>query len=245
MINGAAAHELPDCLRSLFVSQGIKASFDCAHVEQGRLSRTIAEGSNKIAIKAVEALKRSMRERASHDISTPTWTGKSGRAGASLAVLKAAAKSEASSSKAGQRQRASLSKVPIGSTTVAGQAGFLQNSVAGQDGLSSHVAEAKRKFLAVRANAGPASAVPLSAGEQDVVEAILRAFLNPDLSGDRHLLSTGGVLEHVAPRIHFQQAHRLKYFLSELCIFSRTGDGAPGVWSLRQAFWPLTSGVGN
>merc|ERR1719506_729108 len=80
-----AAAEHNAILQSLYDSNGIKASFNHDKVEQPLLDRKIVrDGANMIAERALTAIHRSSRERSSHHISEPTWTGQVGRAGASL-----------------------------------------------------------------------------------------------------------------------------------------------------------------
>merc|ERR1719401_861256 len=73
-------------MKTLYDSNGIKAIFNHDKVEQPLLDRKIVrEGADMIARK-LAVLKQSSRERASHHLSEPTWTGKSGVAGATVAV---------------------------------------------------------------------------------------------------------------------------------------------------------------
>lgn len=218
--------DCPACLKHLYDSRGLKSSFDQSEVEKGNMSRTISEGSSMIAVKAVEALKKSMRERASHDISTPTWTGKRGRAGASLAQMRASSGSSGGG---------------VGEAAPKGGRGA-GKLVCEEGELSKSVAEAMKKFLANRGKFAAQGATPvqqLSKAEQEIAAVILRAFLNPALSGEEHILSTGGVLEHVAPGVPALQKDRLKKLLNEVCVFRKPQDRSPGVWTLREAYWPL------
>merc|ERR1712232_32595 len=69
-------------LQTLYDSNGIKTSFNHDKVEKSVLDRKIIrEGANMIASRAVAAVKASAKERASHYISQPTWTGRRGSAG--------------------------------------------------------------------------------------------------------------------------------------------------------------------
>jgi len=78
-----ANKEHSSILKTLYDSNGIKATFNHDKVEQPLLDRKIIQqGANLIASRAVAAVQRSSRERASHHISEPTWTGQRGRAGA-------------------------------------------------------------------------------------------------------------------------------------------------------------------
>lgn len=79
-------------LQTLYDAQGIKASFNHDKVEQTLLDRKlVGKSAGLLAQRALDALKRSGRERAAHHISEPTWTGQRGKAGA---VLKKEVKEE-------------------------------------------------------------------------------------------------------------------------------------------------------
>ena len=87
-------------LQTLYDSQGIKASFNHDKVEQTLLDRgLVGKTAGLIAQRALDALKRSSRERSAHHISEPTWTGQRGKAGAVVKqVVKQEAKSKLTSS---------------------------------------------------------------------------------------------------------------------------------------------------
>jgi len=88
-------------LQTLFDSKGIRASFDHSKVEQPLLdTKIMRDGAAAIAQRAVVALKKSARERASHHISEPTWTGQAGSAGASMQIKRERVKKEPGSADA-------------------------------------------------------------------------------------------------------------------------------------------------
>lgn len=79
----SSANEHLALLETLYDKAGIKTTFSHDKVEQPLLDRKLVRSrAHEIAQSAVKKLKDSQRERNSHEISTPTWTGKSGIAGA-------------------------------------------------------------------------------------------------------------------------------------------------------------------
>nr|QDO16230.1 DNA excision repair protein ERCC-6 [Lingulodinium polyedra] len=81
---------------------------------------------------------------------------------------------------------------------------------------------------------------------RSVAEAILRAFLNPDIAGPDHCLSTEQVLQHVAAGYGAERRDIFKSLLKRLCKLSKPKENsAIGTWSLRDDYWPEQDGVAD
>mmetsp|Transcript_9094 Transcript_9094/g.20220 ORF Transcript_9094/g.20220 Transcript_9094/m.20220 type:complete len:1279 (-) Transcript_9094:62-3898(-) len=155
-------------LQTLYDAGGIKANFDHDKAEQPLLDRKIVrDGANSIAQKALSALKRSEKERLSHYISEPTWTGKQGSAGA---VRKFAAKTEKKSPAKGFVRMASTESLDRGKVEAS-----MQGAAAGSGSTSSadilqglrQLAELKRKRSTSQADEAMACGLDRSNSSQD------------------------------------------------------------------------------
>lgn len=256
-------------LQTLYDSNGIKASFNHDKVEQPLLDRKIIrDGANMIATRALAALQRSSRERSSHHISEPTWTGKRGRAGAG-AVVKREPKTEfksemgfssaASSTGLGAKAwgsapsahileglkqlaaiRASVRERNLSQSDEAAKLGIVR--AAAQGGASQEPGAA---LVSLPALEGDCVGLPIELHKSDrlIAETILGAFLNPKLAGKGHCLTTGQVLEHLASGIAAHHTDLFKSLLKQMCDLTKpTHPSQPGVWTLRPDFWPGASG---
>jgi len=278
-------------LQSLYDTNGIKASFNHDKVEQPLLDRKIIrEGANLIASRALAALQRSARERASHHISEPTWTGQRGRAGHTMPLKR--------ESKLVKREPGSL----LGGSASSG-AGMSRTLSQRSGANSAHILEGLKQLAAIRASsqakhnsqsdeaarlgvsqlqrrlgASPASGVKREPGEggaddsreagtaadaalrgdhvglptelhssdRAIAETILGAFLDPKLAGKDHCLTTGQVLQHLAPEIAPHHSDLFKSLLKSMCDLSRPKHPSqPGVWKLRPEYKPKSSGSGR
>jgi len=76
-----------------------------------------------------------------------------------------------------------------------------------------------------------------------IAEIIFRAFLDKDLAGPKHRLTTGQVLEHLGTKVSAAQKGLFKDVLQRVCSLAQpTRKGEPGVWSLRPNYAPKEGG---
>jgi len=233
-------------LQSLYDTNGIKASFNHDKVEQPLLDRKIVrDGANLIAERALSAIQRSSRERASHHISEPTWTGHVGHAGASV------------------KHEGKVKQVKREPGVTGGGKMHLSGKVSSRD-----ILDGLRQLTAIRAMArtrgstqaddaarmritGGSSiseAIPDNVGlpielhesDRKIAEMILEAFLDPKFAGPKHSLTTGQVLQHLAQNVADHHSDLFKSLLKQLCKLNKPNQSSqPGLWTLRQEYWPV------
>ena len=200
-------------LQTLFDAQGIKASFNHDKVEQTLLDRKlVGKSAGLVAQKALDALKKSGRERATHHISEPTWTGQQGRAGAVLKQVKQETKVKHKSA-----MQSSSSKVS-----------------------SMEILEGLKKLSAVRGSLSIETTEPhLHDSDRCIAEDILRVFLDKKLAPN-HRLTTGQVLEKLAVHVAVHHTELFKTLLKQMCILTKSAErNVPGHWTLREEFRPI------
>jgi len=301
----AASNEHSELLKTLYDSNGIKASFNHDKVEQPLLDRKIIQkGASLIASRAVAAVQKSARERASHHISEPTWTGQRGRAGGAPGLGKQeVVKYEGFKREHVKREivngcivehKVSASAGAPGAASSAGGRG-LTTALKSSGVKPSHILDGLRQLAAIRASASarnvsqaqeasvrgvvqlrldpktgiktemPAtprtdsSAAPgmseaelaqiegdcvglpieLHDSDRQIAEQILSTFLDPKLAGIEHSLTTGQVLDQLAPQIAQHHADLFKSLLKQLCVHSKPSrPGHPAIWTLKPEFCP-------
>ncbi|CAJ1353777.1 unnamed protein product [Effrenium voratum] len=212
-------------LQTLYDSQGIKASFNHDKVEQTLLDRgLVGKTAGLIAQRALDALKRSSRERSAHHISEPTWTGQRGKAGA---VVKQVVKQEAKS-----KLTSSVSSADIlqGLRQLASIRGMAQNSEGGK----------RMPEIPAVAQQSKCVGLPLELFDSDrhIAEDILKAFLDKKLAGPGRSLTTGQVLERLAANIAAHHNDLFKSLLKQMCVLTKPQKNTPGYWTLKEEFWP-------
>nr|QDO16447.1 DNA excision repair protein ERCC-6 [Crypthecodinium cohnii]USW07847.1 DNA excision repair protein ERCC-6 [Crypthecodinium cohnii] len=305
----AASSEHSELLKSLYSSNGIKASFNHDKVEQPLLDRRIIQkGASLIASRAVAAVQKSARERASHHISEPTWTGQRGRAGVSASAAKfEVVKHEGVKREMVKREIVNgcivqhrVSSLEGGSSSSAsGATGGLNYNTLKSSGVKpAHILDGLRQLAAIRSSASardvsqsdeaskrgvsqlrldanlgltpdaPATPRPersadaglseadlaqiegdcvglpieLHSSDRQIAERILSTFLDPKLAGIEHSLTTGQVLDQLAPQIAQHHADLFKSLLKQLCVHSKPSrPGQPAIWTLKPEFWPKKS----
>lgn len=212
------ADESNAILQTLYDAQGIKASFNHDKVEQTLLDRKlVGKSAGLVAQKALDALKRSSRERSAHHISEPTWTGQHGKAGAVLKKMKQES-----------HQTIKTSKESIGAGV-----------------SSSEILHGLRQLAAMRGTSQPgpsegtdASFAELFDSDRRIAEDILRAFLDKKLAGPSHRLTTGQVLEKLAVHVAAHHNDLFKTLLKQMCTLTKASEkNLPGYWTLREEFW--------
>ena len=226
------ADESNAILQTLYDAQGIKASFNHDKVEQTLLDRKlVGKSAGLVAQKALDALKRSSRERAAHHVSEPTWTGQQGRAGAIFQTVKHV-KQEAKKDMKGKD----------------GKGNFLKSPKSPMDGQgrvsSSEILHGLRQLAALRGTSGTSTAEPSEPSEPSlfdsdrrIAEDILRAFLDKKLAPD-HRLTTGQVLEKLAVQVAAHHNDLFKTLLKQMCILTKSSQkNVPGYWTLKEEFW--------
>lgn len=239
------------------------------------LRKDLHQTASRIASAALGAVKRSARECASHHRSTPTWTGQVGLAGASLASRRASgtAADDRITRSAMDPQKSSNSGAPVFRRAEA-SAGVRDGDGATKSEDDPWIVECLKKLSkmkhhearqrlaqAAAAAAGADGTVAAAAGEspgrplgrpvmvhgseREIATMILNTFLDIDLAGPRHCLTTGQVLEHLGPQVPPKQRDLFKTCLQQVCTLSQaTRRSEPGVWSLRLNFWPVSSRAG-
>lgn len=253
-------------LQTLYDASGIKASFNHDKVEQPLLDKKIIrEGANMIAARALEALKKSARERASHHISEPTWTGQRGNAGARQAKKETKREpglgSAVALSKACGAPRAHILEGLKQLVTIRnhGRQNPSQSDEASRLGLAKGAKNGGGEGGGVKKEAHRESGVAVSSNpalegshvglatelldsDRKVAETILHAFLDPKLAGRERRLTTGQVLQHLASGIAAHHTDLFKSLLKQMCELSKPArPNQPGVWTLRKEFWPRSS----
>jgi len=286
-------------LATLYEKDGIKASFNHDKVEQPLLDRKIVrDGANMIAQRAIQALKKSARECASHRIGTPTWTGSRGSAGAPVGPdVKREIKKEpgtvgafpgrggafgGSSSSSSWTTSGGGIRGPISADILSGlrqlaairsmadQRNHTQATHARRLGIPAVSALKQPPVVKSESSGAPETpgtpcpgtpatadssvglAIELHESDRRIAASILSAFLEPQLAGPQHRLTTGEVLEHLASRVPAHHGDLFKTLLKQMCelskpawsgenSFSKQSNG-PGVWSLRREFWPPGKG---
>lgn len=233
-------------LRTLYDTNGIKATFNHDKVEQPLLDRKIVrDGANMIAARALAALKKSARERASHHISEPTWTGSAGMAGAAVSA-KRDSKIKREPSMGGNLPKRLPPKRggAISADILDGlkQLAFIRASSQGSLTQAEEAARlGPRGAKPEEAMVMPDDAVELHASDRMIGESILTAFLDKRLAGSAHCLTTGQVLQHLASEIAAHHSDLFKTMLKQMCVLTKPSHpGQPGVWTLRQEFWPAS-----
>eukprot|EP00930_Biecheleria_cincta_P036670 TRINITY_DN25134_c0_g2_i1.p1 TRINITY_DN25134_c0_g2~~TRINITY_DN25134_c0_g2_i1.p1 ORF type:complete len:1346 (-),score=317.31 TRINITY_DN25134_c0_g2_i1:85-3675(-) len=254
----ATSDETNSMLQTLYDTNGIKASFNHDKVEQTLLDRKIVrQGAEMIAQRALDALKRSGRERAGHPINEPTWTGKQGRAGMRTGSSK-------------QEAKVAIKKEPgtltfgYGSTVSrpAAVASTAPSRSSGGGVSSADILQGLRQLAAIRSMAADRSGsqavaampdIPAAAAEANCVgtplelldsdrklaEDILRAFLDKKIAGTGHSLTSGQVLEVLAVNVAAHHNDLFKTLLKQMCVLHKAAHPKePGYWTLREEFWP-------
>jgi len=245
-------------LQTLYDSNGIKTSFNHDKVEKSVLDRKIVrEGANMIARRAVAAVQASAKERSSHYISQPTWTGRKGSAGGGSHPVTP------------KQERDVVKKEREGPTIAGGVLGKAKMEKAGVS--SADILDGLRQLAAIRAvnggrqsedatklglrqnqaNASSSSSsgatanaaldLPIELHESDrkIAEVILSSFFDPKLAGTNRSLTTGQVLEHLASNVAPHHADLFKALLRQMCELTKpTHPAEPGIWTLRREFWP-------
>lgn len=243
VIDKATAEEGNTILQTLFDSKGIKASFNHDKVEQTLLDRKIVrQGASMIAQRALEALKRSSRERAGHHISEPTWTGQKGSAGAAVKL-----KTEA---KVKTEPGNNLVRRPVAGSGISSadildglrQLTAIRN-MAQQGSISQpfNSAPSDRSPTTGQASETKMSLLPIELMKSDrlLAEAILKAFLDGKVAGKERTLTTGQVLQLLAGEVASHHADLFKSLLKQMCILNKSDHPSrPSCWTLRQEFWP-------
>eukprot|EP00438_Fugacium_kawagutii_P024094 Skav214959 [mRNA] locus=scaffold264:80550:81815:- [translate_table: standard] len=223
------ADESNAILQTLYDAQGIKASFNHDKVEQTLLDRKlVGKSAGLVAQKALDALKRSSRERSAHHISEPTWTGRQGRAGAALEVKQEAAKTAKTGSGCSGKLEVKMSpKSPA--------------KAIGSGVSSSEILHGLRQLAAIRGASGEEPVEPSSElfdSDRRIAEDILRAFLDKKLAGPDHRLTTGQVLEKLAVHVAAHHNDLFKTLLKQMCTLTKSKQrNVPGYWTLREEFW--------
>lgn len=250
-----AAEEHNTILQTLYDSQGIKASFNHDKVEQPLLDRKIVrDGASMIAQRALAALQKSSRERASHHISEPTWTGQRGAAGATVKREKkpeglgaGAPGMSVNTECLSARSGVSSADILSGLKQLAALRAMADSRHSTQAARGSLVAGGDKSVKAEQApeagQALPASDVglptELHATDRKIAEMILTAFLNKKLAGQQCSLTTGQVLQHLAGAVAAHHNDLFKSLLKQMCELSKPRHaGQPGIWTLRREFWP-------
>lgn len=209
-------------LQTLYDAKGIKASFNHDKVEQTLLDRKlVGKSAGLVAQRALDALKKSARERAAHHISEPTWTGQQGRAGASGAALKQL-KQEGERFKVSKKEKGENGEVSS-AEILAGLKKLSAIRSSGSSGLSDLKLEAPEPEL--------------FDSDRRIAEDILRVFLDKKLAPN-HRLTTGQVLEKLAVHVATHHNELFKTLLKQMCTLTKsTSQNAPGHWTLREEFW--------
>ena len=219
------ADESNAILQTLYDAQGIKASFNHDKVEQTLLDRKlVGKSAGLVAQKALDALKRSSRERAAHHISEPTWTGQQGRAGAVQTAVKKEMK------EAETKTKGKLSQLALTSGKVSGGVS------------SSEILHGLRQLAAMRGASSQGADEPASSelfeSDRRIAEDILRAFLDKKLAGPDHRLTTGQVLEKLAVHVAAHHNDLFKTLLKQMCSLTKSAQkNVPGYWTLKEEFW--------
>jgi len=248
-----AATEHNAILQSLYDTNGIKATFNHDKVEQPLLDRKIVrDGANIIAERALSAIHRSSRERASHHISEPTWTGQVGRAGASIKTTGALMKYEsklkrepgASDVHSKVRSQHHLSGLVSSKDILDGlrQLSAIR-SMAHQRNKTQAEDAARMHIVSSANNPVPGDVglpIELHESDRNIAEMILEAFLDPKFAGPKHSLTTGEVLQHLAQRVANHHSDLFKSLLKQICQLNKASHPSqPGVWVLRPEFRPM------
>ncbi|CAE7865344.1 CSB [Symbiodinium microadriaticum] len=221
-------------LQTLYDAQGIKASFNHDKVEQTLLDRKlVGQSAGLVAQRALDALKRSARERSAHHISEPTWTGQRGRAGAQV--------------KQEREDKFKVSKVPGSSRTASAdilhglrQLAAIRGMAQGDSGREPPPSGTAPEVPKV-AEESNCAGLPLELFDSDrsIAEDILKVFQDKSVAGSGHSLTTGQVLEKLAVNIASHHNDLFKSLLKQMCVLTKSQTkNSPGYWTLRKEFWP-------
>jgi len=226
-IDSRLSKEHKTIMQSLHNSDDLLAAISHDKIGQGYFdAQTFHPGANRVAQEATQAIRESARECASYGFYTPTWTGQCGTAGApgrDQAPSTSASVSSPLKRKSHVREESSV--------------------CVRRESFSIDVHTSLKRFGRMRSANGEmksADTVPgLPKPERGIAEIVLRFFLDPDLAGEEHQLTTGQVLEYVSPKIMPTSRYLFKNLLHEMCTLKKTSiDGEPGTWSLRKEIWP-------
>jgi len=242
-----ATEEHNAILQTLYDSQGIKATFNHDKVEQPLLDRKIVkDGAHMIAQRALSALKKSGRERASHHISEPTWTGQRGSAGATN-VKKEIKREHATFGETGPsftrrvaaKSGVSSADILEGLKQLAAIRALAKQRGSGDSGTSNLAAPAPGTPPVAAERRSVGLPTELLQSDRKIGEMILEAFLDPKLAGQGHSLTTGQVVQHLAQGVAAHHSDLFKELLKQMCELSKASHPSqPGVWTLRTEFWP-------
>lgn len=81
--------------------------------------------------------------------------------------------------------------------------------------------------------------IALHKADRQIAELILQSFLDTRLAGKGHCLTTGQVLQKLAPGVANHHSDLFKSLLKQMCELSKgTHPSEPSIWTLRREFWP-------
>ncbi|KAA8543382.1 hypothetical protein F0562_021123 [Nyssa sinensis] len=219
--NGEVDEET-NILRSLFDAQGIHSAMNHdvimnAHDEE---KIRLEEQASQVAQRAAEALRQSRMLRSQESISIPTWTGKSGAAGAPSSVRrKFGSTSGASAGKA-------LSSAELLARIRGNQERAVGDGLEQQFGLASGSASIGRPV-----DAGPSrSSHNLSGVQPEVLIRQICTFMQR--RGGK--TSSAGIVEHFKDRIPSKDLPLFKNLLREIATLERDPDGSS--WVLKPEY---------
>jgi len=176
----------------------------------------------KIALSAVEAVRKSARECSSHYKSTPTWTGSRGSAGM-----------PASLARGDEHQGGGLKRARSPEKKSEVDAMGVERLLKRFEKVRAKDAEAKRREKGEAASSSSSRAGALLRDERKIAEMIFQTFLDKHLSRDCKL-TTGQVLEHLGQKVSPGQKSLFKTLLQQACVLSQANvAGQPSMWSLR------------
>jgi len=250
-------------LKTLFDTNGIKASFDHDKVEQPLLDRKIVrQGASMVAQRALAALRNSTKSQEAFSASQIARDGHVFSAGVKREVARV--------------KREVAGWPPPTSTSVGAVTGRVPSAdiLEGLKQLSTIRAMNRMRTssqsdgasrLGLRGGAGKGSpqtiksetpalkaiadeaattgtelaVIELQKTDKRVAELILEVFLDPKIGGPNKRLDTGQVLEHLGKHVAAHHKELFKKMLQEMCVLERTAS--QGMWHLRPEFYPPKS----
>ncbi|KAK9815514.1 hypothetical protein WJX72_004939 [[Myrmecia] bisecta] len=234
-------------LRDLFEGTGIMSAMDHSKIESANdpEARSIDHEASRIARRAAEALRQSRAACQNAAVNVPTWTGRSGAAGAGPVPARrfgTAANPRLQRSGADAVSTSETGSGPSSSTAGPaagpGQRRFGSGSLAGTTGGSAPRSSELLARMRARQQdeaAGPGPSASSAPGDAEVAQAqVLTAQIVSFLESHDGRAPTADVIAHFQSEVGAAQAAIFRQVLQQVAKLQRDGDGK--VWVLKPEF---------
>ena len=185
----------------------------------------LEEEASRVAQRAAEALRMSRMLRSRENISVPTWTGKSGTAGAPSSVRKF-----------GSTVNSKLTSVskPSGSSSQNGSSGIAAGASAGKVLSSSELLAKIRGNQERAASAGIDHQIGSASNSRRVQPEVLVRQICTFLQQRGGSTDSSNIVQHFRDRIPSEDLPLFKNLLKEIALLEKNPDGS--VWVLKQDY---------